>query len=412
MIRSCTTSGLLAVLLLGCGVDAPEDDDDGGGVGAGESTVGTGSGMGGANATTSTTGQGGAGAGVSTTTTTTSGVGGSMCVPDCSQTECGLDPVCESQDCGSCTGAQQTCDAGQCSCQPACAGKACGPDGCGGTCGACSGNDACQGGQCVCLPQCSGKSCGPDACGGSCGTCNQGACNTTTGQCVSECTNGQTECLGLGQSRTCVNGLWQVSNCAQFSVCAQGSCQAVCDGYMSTQTNPSVCFFPMKEGNFNGLYMYSNDVAKLNPGTTVDGAVWDGIADASIFTTNGTAWPWAWSMFGGNNADVATAVFKLTGFSGSASNVSIHYRARRTGLIQNSYVTRYNVSASNGSGIFASATPFASYAWTNHSENTGAFTGNFHPSNWNSMSFSPIGDGFGHIADNVQVSWFMLEVSP
>ncbi len=60
---------------------------------------------------------------------------------------------------------------GQCS--PNCEGLQCGPDGCGGSCGWCSGSQSCQGGQCVdpgdCLPDCAEKMIGEeDGCGGVC----------------------------------------------------------------------------------------------------------------------------------------------------------------------------------------------------------------------------------------------------
>ncbi|MFA4942316.1 MAG: FISUMP domain-containing protein [Patescibacteria group bacterium] len=65
-----------------------------------------------------------------------------------------------------------------CGCTPSCVGKVCGPNGCGGSCGTCSGNDICalNGSFCqasinLCTPDCNNKVCGPDGCGGSCGTC-------------------------------------------------------------------------------------------------------------------------------------------------------------------------------------------------------------------------------------------------
>jgi len=58
-------------------------------------------------------------------------------------------------------------------CVPACDGKQCGPDGCGGSCGWCSGNDSCHVGVCKtisgCIPACAGKMIGiEDGCGGVC----------------------------------------------------------------------------------------------------------------------------------------------------------------------------------------------------------------------------------------------------
>ncbi len=58
-------------------------------------------------------------------------------------------------------------------CVPSCTGKQCGPDGCGGSCGWCGGNDSCQAGSCTsvdgCTPDCAGKMIGiEDGCGGVC----------------------------------------------------------------------------------------------------------------------------------------------------------------------------------------------------------------------------------------------------
>ena len=63
-------------------------------------------------------------------------------------------------------------------CEPQCGTKECGPDGCGGSCGACGEGEACTDGACIpCAPQCAGKECGPDGCGGECGDCGpDGTC--------------------------------------------------------------------------------------------------------------------------------------------------------------------------------------------------------------------------------------------
>lgn len=94
------------------------------------------------------------------------------------------------------------------SCAPNCVDKTCGDDGCGGTCGACSGDANCDKGTCkcrgdlclgsccaasarclvygCCQRQCDGKSCGSDGCGGFCGSCGvgvpcvKGACAPTS----------------------------------------------------------------------------------------------------------------------------------------------------------------------------------------------------------------------------------------
>ena len=58
-------------------------------------------------------------------------------------------------------------------CLPTCTGKQCGPDGCGGSCGWCSGDDSCQAGVCTavpgCKPECADQMIGvDDGCGGVC----------------------------------------------------------------------------------------------------------------------------------------------------------------------------------------------------------------------------------------------------
>ena len=66
-------------------------------------------------------------------------------------------------------------------CAPECGDAECGGDGCGGSCGQCSGEEMCsQEGMC-CAPQCEGKSCGDDGCGGSCGSCGKlGICEAAS----------------------------------------------------------------------------------------------------------------------------------------------------------------------------------------------------------------------------------------
>jgi hypothetical protein len=108
------------------------------------------------------------------------------CMVQCVDKACGDDGCGGS--CGACTG-QDTCnETGQCVCQPSCAEEnACGDDGCDGDCGACQSGESwnCEMGQCVCQPSCAEENpCGDDGCGGDCGACTgQDTCNET-GQCV------------------------------------------------------------------------------------------------------------------------------------------------------------------------------------------------------------------------------------
>ncbi|MBT9556692.1 MAG: hypothetical protein IV100_11720 [Myxococcales bacterium] len=124
-----------------------------------------------------------------------------QCVPDCTGKDCGPDgcggscgvegdanPTCVAIDdfatysCNQATGYKCACNAAK-----GCEGKTCGSDGCGGTCGTCSGSSECSctdslkkcqllgkpNGSCLCTPDCTGKQCGSaasnaDGCGGAC----------------------------------------------------------------------------------------------------------------------------------------------------------------------------------------------------------------------------------------------------
>jgi len=77
-------------------------------------------------------------------------------------------------------------------CSPDCAGKECGNDGCGGSCGACTGcGEECADGVCL-FAACDGKECGADWCGGTCGTCEAdgtcyaGACLPSVDACLNQ----------------------------------------------------------------------------------------------------------------------------------------------------------------------------------------------------------------------------------
>lgn len=101
--------------------------------------------------------------------------------PDCTEEICnGRDDDCDRQ-----------VDEGLDCCAPACAGKVCGPDGCGGTCGTCPGDDLCAADASACLPV--GRSlCEPCTVGAQCtGNGGTGACaqNNQTGEtfCVIPC---------------------------------------------------------------------------------------------------------------------------------------------------------------------------------------------------------------------------------
>jgi hypothetical protein len=98
------------------------------------------------------------------------------CVPDCQGRVCGLDPVCDTLECGTC-GPNEACSpAGTCECVPDCQGRVCGLDPVCGTleCGTCGPNEACSpAGTCDCVPDCQGRVCGLDP---VCGTLDCGQC--------------------------------------------------------------------------------------------------------------------------------------------------------------------------------------------------------------------------------------------
>ncbi len=159
---------------------------------------------------------------------------GATCTAQCGGKQCGSDGCGGS--CGTCSG-NATCSAqGQCitSCTPQCAGKQCGSDGCGGTCGQCTSTETCVSGQCEdnsCVPQCAGRECGSNGCGGSCGqctstqTCVSGQCEDSS--CVPQC--GGRECgdNGCGGScGTCVGG----ETCSANGQCGPAACVPACSG--------------------------------------------------------------------------------------------------------------------------------------------------------------------------------------
>ena len=149
-----------------------------------------------------------------------------ICTPACDGRACGDDGC--GGTCGTCTGGD-VCTDGACvpPCTPACDGKSCGDDGCGGTCGTCTGSDVCSDGQCTpCTPACDGKSCGDDGCGGTCGAC--------TGSDV--CTDGQcTPCVPACDGKSCGDDGCggTCGTCTGSDFCSDGQCTPCvsdCDG--------------------------------------------------------------------------------------------------------------------------------------------------------------------------------------
>jgi endonuclease/exonuclease/phosphatase family metal-dependent hydrolase len=111
------------------------------------------------------------------------------------------------------------------SCVPNCLGKQCGSDGCGGSCGSCSGENVCTKGNCVCQANCTNKECGEsDGCSGKCTACESGyTCNTNTwkcesGACQKICTSKQCGDDGCGGS---------CGSCTEGEGCVDNQCQEI-----------------------------------------------------------------------------------------------------------------------------------------------------------------------------------------
>ena len=151
--------------------------------------------------------------------------------------ECDDDNECTSDDCqnGMCLfvedvpycchppcGLGELCLAGECTCAPACLGKDCGDDGCGGTCGECTGpQEECSSGLCTCIAYCEGKECGDDGCGGKCGVClgEQNQCSDGFCYCLAYCEG--KECGDDGCGGSC-------GECPALHQCAEGACTFYC----------------------------------------------------------------------------------------------------------------------------------------------------------------------------------------
>ena len=193
---------------------------------------------------------------------------GGQCVaaPACGDGTCGNDEDCERcpRDCG-CTG-DQRCEGGRCVevCTPDCAGRTCGADGCGSSCGDCTGAQVCDGaGRCgdrpvacgdgvcdltedcgtcvddcacragercqdnacveVCVPDCNRRICGDDGCGGTCGDCPADQVCDGAGRCIGvpddcgdqACNNGE-DCGTCPADCACEGG----------ELCRRGVCEA------------------------------------------------------------------------------------------------------------------------------------------------------------------------------------------
>jgi hypothetical protein len=146
------------------------------------------------------------------------------CVADCADKQCGDDGCGGS--CGACSGGLQ-CFQEQCvSCVPDCNARQCGDNGCGGSCGTCVGDDVCTAGWCEapCAADCTGRVCGDDGCDGSCGSCSDGDTCSGAGKCVTPCSPScapSNACGDDGCGGSC-------GVCATGDHCDAGRCAADC----------------------------------------------------------------------------------------------------------------------------------------------------------------------------------------
>lgn len=110
-----------------------------------------------------------------------------VCVVLCADLDCGTIDDC---DCGTCLESEK-CENNQCvpdvvdNCVATCGDAECGEVGdC--NCGTCTFGQCLNGG-CSCLPNCDETDCGPDGCGGSCGVCSGNQVCAWDGKCHAEC---------------------------------------------------------------------------------------------------------------------------------------------------------------------------------------------------------------------------------
>ncbi|TNF26744.1 MAG: hypothetical protein EP329_20730, partial [Deltaproteobacteria bacterium] len=158
------------------------------------------------------------------------------CVPQCADQECGPDGC--GGVCGVC-GAGEMCVIGKCQVLPeplSCVGK-CGTVTAGGCSCVSSCTTTCCGDQvsaCACVPACDGKSCGPDGCGGSCGSCSGATPLCEDGQCVDDPCD-PSPCSAYG---TCDDGACACQLGYAGATC--GECAPGFVGYPSCVPDPCV----------------------------------------------------------------------------------------------------------------------------------------------------------------------------
>jgi hypothetical protein len=175
------------------------------------------------------------------------------CEADCGDRECGLDPVCNTLDCGTCAG-NETCNAdGMCdsNCIPNCGNRECGLDPLCNTldCGTCAGNETCNAdGMCDsnCIPYCGNRECGLDP---VCDTLDCGSCNTgescIDGVCVSDGAGANEPCRCSGEnSDDCEIPCADSLTCLVTSDNGDGFCSYSCSSCTSTGHAECATDFP------------------------------------------------------------------------------------------------------------------------------------------------------------------------
>jgi formylglycine-generating enzyme required for sulfatase activity len=145
------------------------------------------------------------------------------CLPDCTDRECGPDPICGTS-CGTCYGPTEVCNEIVGICDDVCAGKECGVFG-GKDCGTCQGaTEVCRQSLGVCEDVCVDKECGVFE-GKYCGICSGATvvCRQDTGLCEDVCAS--REC-GTVEGYSCGNCEGDTLVCHE----AVGLCVNVCIG--------------------------------------------------------------------------------------------------------------------------------------------------------------------------------------
>lgn len=130
-------------------------------------------------------------------------------------------------------------------CKPNCADRTCGPDGCGGSCGACDAQQVCARGAC-CQPESRGATCAGrcgtrvNTCGQkvACATCPTGQVCLDNGSCAIACA-ANNDCGACGCSNASIEGahhciagpLDPITTCTATTDCPPGShCQDIGNG--------------------------------------------------------------------------------------------------------------------------------------------------------------------------------------